>query len=353
VSVHNFSEKASFPVTVEVMRKDRPGEVIFKQTKTCTAARGQAQTVDFMLQTPPGDYVVKASALELSYTSQLGVRKTEGKCYAYELDLNADGVKEYRLENDSVEVTLLATGARVIEYIVKSRKDNVFFKLWPNKASDDKRLFRKRGYYPYGGFEDFLGQGSIETHKVYDAQLIKKEGEYVQVKMTADYYGNKLEKTFTLFGNSPLLEVRFALTFINPELNVLGPQPILELGKEHGPEDLFVVPDKTGMKELRMRPENYYGNLFHLKEGWNAGYDTKEDISFVGAYPADQPLFLHMWMNHPRNSEAHYYYTEFQPWTPIFQKNTMYFSYYMWAAGGPWEQAVQALRSRNLITENK
>ncbi len=91
---------------------------------------------------------------------------------------------EYRLENDSVEITLLATGARVIEYIVKSRKDNVLFKLWPEKADDDRRAFRKRGYYPYGGFEDFLGQGSMETHRVYDAAIIKKEGDYVQVKMT-------------------------------------------------------------------------------------------------------------------------------------------------------------------------
>lgn len=58
-------------------------------------------------------------------------------------------------------------------------------------------------------------------------------------------------------------------------------------------------------------------------------------------------------MNHPRNSEAHYYYTEFQPWTPIIQKTTMYFSYYIWGAGGSWGQAVQALRDRNLITTQK
>jgi len=51
----------------------------------------------------------------------------------------------------------------------------------------------------------------METHKVYDAKLIKREGDFVQVKMSADYYGNKLEKTFTLYGNSPLLEVRYAL----------------------------------------------------------------------------------------------------------------------------------------------
>ena len=100
-----------------------------------------------------------------------------------------------------------------------------------------------------------------------------------------------------------------------------------------------------------MMPEKYYGRLFFLKEGWNAGYDTKQDISFVGAFPVKQPLFLHMWMNHPVNTEAHYYYVEFQPWTPIYQKSTMYFSYYIWGAGGPWQNGVKELRNRNLITE--
>ncbi|HRN58194.1 MAG TPA: hypothetical protein PLL71_17165, partial [Agriterribacter sp.] len=282
---------------------------------------------------------------------QLGVGKKAGHAFAYELDLNADGIKEYRLENDSVQVTLLATGARVIEYIVKSRKDNVLFKLWPEKPEDDKRPFRKYGFYPYGGFEDFLGQASMETHQVYDAQLVKKEGDYVQVIMTADYFGNRLQKTFTLYGNSPLLEVRFALNFINPEANVIGPQPILELGKAHGTEDVFIAPDKDSMLYIRMRPEEYFGRVINLKEGWNAGYDTREDISFVGAYPVTQPLFLHMWMNHPSNGESHYYYTEFQPWVPIIQKTTMYFTYYLWGAGGGWEESVQALRKRNLITE--
>jgi hypothetical protein len=134
---------------------------------------------------------------------------------------------------------------------------------------------------------------------------------------------------------------------------VIGPQPILQLGKAHGPEDLFVANTVDGMEQYHMRMEDYYGRVIRLKEGWNAGYDTKQDISFVGAYPVDQPLFLHMWMNHPRNSEAHYYYTEFQPWTPIIQKNTMYFTYYIWGMGGPWEKAVQSMRDRNLITIKK
>ena len=302
------------------------------------------------MKIPPGHYQVKVSALGVDNKSQLGIGKPEGKPVVYEEDLNGDGIQEYRMENERVRVTLLTTGARVIEYILKERNDNVLFKLWPKQAVDHKRPFRRRGYYPYGGFEDFLGQASMETHKVYDAEIVKKEGDYVRVRMTADYYGNRLEKTFTLYGNSPLLEVRFALTFSNPEANVIGPQPILELGKTHWTEDVFTVPTLNGLKEFRMRPEEYWGRVIQLKEGWNAGYDTKEDITFVGAYPVTEPLFLHMWMNHPSNSEAHHYYVEFQPWVPIYQKSTMYFSYYIWGAGGPWENGVKELQKRNLIT---
>jgi hypothetical protein len=351
VTVHNFSDKSTFPVKVEVLDKNNPKKVVYSSSKSCTAETGKFINMSFDLEVPAGSYNVKVSALGVINISQLGVGAATGAPYLYETDLNSDGIMEYRMENDSVQVTLLATGARVIEYIVKSRNDNVLFKLWPEKASDDRRAFRKRGYYPYGGFEDFLGQGSMETHKVYDVEILKKEGDYVRLKMSADYYGNKLEKIFTLYGNSPLLEIQFALTFKNPEANVIGPQPILQLGAQHWTEDVFTVPEKDGLHEYRMKPERYYGRLFFLKEGWNAGYDTREDITFVGAFPVTEPLFLHMWMNHPSNGDAHYYYTEFQPWVPIYQKSTMYFSYYIWGAGGPWQNGVKALREKNLITE--
>jgi hypothetical protein len=351
VTIHNFTDKSTFPVKVEVLDKNNSKKVVYSSSKSCTAETGTFKNLSFALEVPAGSYNVKVSALGVENLSQLGVGAATGAPYLYEVDLNSDGIMEYRMENDSVRVTLLATGARVIEYIVKSRNDNVLFKLWPDKASDDKRPFRKRGYYPYGGFEDFLGQGSMETHKVYDVEILKKEGDYVRLKMSTDYYGNKLEKIFTLYGNSPLLEIQFALTFKNPEANVIGPQPILQIGAQHGTEDVFTVPEKDGLHEYRMKPEKYYGRLFFLKEGWNAGYDTKEDITFVGAYPVTEPLFLHMWMNHPSNGDAHYYYAEFQPWVPIYQKSTMYFSYYIWGAGGTWQNGVKALRERNLITE--
>ena len=350
VTLHNFSSTDPFPVQLEVFDVKKPAKAVLKTQQTCSAPLGSFSDMSFMLKLPPGNYQVKVSALGVNQVSQLGVGRASGKPFLYEVDLNSDGIMEYRMENDSVQVTLLATGARVIEYIVKSRNDNVLFKLWPEKAIDDRREYRKRGYYPYGGFEDFLGQGSMETHKVYDAEILRGEGDFVRVKMTADYFGNRLVKIFTLYGNSPLLEVRFALTFKNPEANVLGPQPILELGRRHWTEDVFTIPEQDGLHEYRMKPERYYGRIFHMQEGWNAGYDTKQDITFVGAFPVTQPLFLHMWMNHPVNNDAHYYYAEFQPWTPIYQKSTMYFSYYIWGAGGPWENGVAALRDRNLIS---
>jgi hypothetical protein len=325
--------------------------MVFTSSKTCTAEKGTFKEMSFDLEVPPGSYNVKISAIGTETVNQLGVGKAEGAPKLTVADLNGDGIDEYIMENDSVKVTLLATGGRVIEYLIKSRNDNALYRIWPIKPVDDKRQFRKRGYYPYGGFEDFLGQASMETHKLYTAEILKKEGDYVQVRMTADYFGNKLEKTYTLYGNSPLVEVRFAITFNNPEANMIAPVPVLELGARHWTEDVFTVPSKDGLQEYRMQPERYYGKIFFLKEGWDAGYDTKEDIGFVSAFPVRPPLFLHMFMNHPRNPDAHFYCHEFQPWVPILQKTTTYFTFYMWGAGGKWQNGVKELRDRNLITE--
>jgi hypothetical protein len=353
VSVHNFTDSKSYPVEIRVFAKDRPAEPVLVTMRTGTARKGEHQALEFKLPLRPGSYTVKTTALGVTAETQLGVGEPAGEVTVTPVDVDGDGLMEYRLENGKVKVTLLAIGARVIEYVVKERNDNVLFKLWPEKEATDRRPFRERGFYPYGGFEDFLGQASIETHKVYDAEIIKDGGTSASVRMSADYYGNRLEKIFTLGGDSPLLEVRFALEFRNPELNMLGPQPILALGREHGPEDVFVVPARNGRREVRMRPEEYFGEVFHLKEGWNAGRDTVEDVSFVGAFPVSEPEFLHMWMNHPSNGESAHYYAEFQPWVPIFQKTVRYFSYYLWGAAGPWEEGLEELRRRNLITTAK
>ena len=350
VSVHNFGDDAVFPVRIQVFLAASPHKLVYEKTERCEAPPGGFKEMTFRLPLKPGAYGVKVNALGAAAESQLGVEAPSGRATCYPIDLNTDGVPEYRMENVKVKATLLATGARIIEYVVKERNDNVLFKLWPEKESTEKRPFRERGFYPYGGFEDFLGQASIETHRVHAAEVVKTDGPFVQVRMVADYYGNRLEKIFTLYGNSPLVEVRFALTFRNPELNMLGPQPILALGEKHWTEDVFVVPTVSGQRELRMRPEEYFGEVMFLKEGWNAGRDTVEDVSFAGAFPVSEPEFLHLWMNHPSNGESQHYYAEFQPWVPIFQKTVRYFSYYLWGVAGSWETAVSELRRRNLIT---
>jgi hypothetical protein len=58
-----------------------------------------------------------------------------------------------------------------------------------------------------------------------------------------------------------------------------------------------------------------------------------------------------MWMNLPHNRDAHYSYCELQPWLPLYTENISYFSYYMWAEGSIWNNGVDALRERNLITQ--
>jgi len=353
VSVHNFTKEARYPVEVKVFAKGRPAAPVLATSQVGTAETGGHQALEFRLPLQPGAYTVRTSALGLSNETQLGVGAPAGSATVTPVDINGDGILEYRLENDKVRATLLAIGARVIEYVVKEKNDNVLFKLWPEKEHSDRRPFRERGFYPYGGFEDFLGQASIETHKVYAVEIVEDGGTSASVRMSADYYGNRLEKIFTLDGDSPLLEVRFALEFRNPELNMLGPQPILALGEEHGPEDVFVVPAKSGRREIRMRPEEYFGEVILLSEGWNAGRDTAADVSFIGAFPVSEPEFLHMWMNHPSNGESAHYYAEFQPWVPIFRKTVRYFSYYLWGAAGPWEKGLEELRRRNLITAAK
>jgi hypothetical protein len=353
VTVHNFTRQSTFPVELQVIPQGKT-RAAYKETLNYNAAPGAFQEQYFELELRPGDYTVKVTALGVEATSQLGVGRDEGKPTLAEVDLNGDGIMEYTMENDSVKVTLITAGARVIEYIVKSRNDNVFFKLWPEKAADDRRPFRKRGFYPYGGFEDFLGQASLETHQIYHAAVTRSEGSYVQVKMWYNYFGNRMEKIFTLYGNSPLLEVRFAMDFQHyPETNMLGPQPILELGEKHWTEDVFLSNEMGGLTEYRMNPERYYGKAIQVREGWNAGYDTEADVSFVGAFPVDRPIFLHMWMNNDYNRDSHYFYVEFQPWLHIQRRTISYFSYHMWAAGGSWEKGLKEMRERNLISVTK
>ena len=349
VSVYNFTNDKKVDVKVSVTQGDA---VAFEAERSLTLAKAAADTVNFCLQLPSGSYTVTTEAMGAAATTQLGIGEEEGDAVkVWKEDVNGDGIDEIYMENSQVRVMLLAIGARIMEYYVKDKDDNVFFKNWPNEPYDPERPYRKRNFWPFGGFEDFLGQASIETHEVYDCEILKDGGEYAEVRMVADYYGNQIEKIFTLYGDTPLLSIRFALNMVNPELNVLGPQPILEVGKAHDPQDKIIVLEKEGLSDYHVDMADYWGKFLFPIEGWNVDYDPVEGVYFAGAFPVDQPFTLHMWHNHPRNRDTRFYYCELQPWMEIFRHNTTYFSYYMWAGGGSWEEGVQALRDRNLITE--
>lgn len=354
VSVFNITgEKKAIEVKVSVAGKETPAEPVAVLSQSITLGKAQSGKLVFDLKLPAGSYTATAEAMGICATTQLGIGGESGGVSVRREDTDGDGIDEYIMENASVRVTLLAIGARVIEYYVKSKDDNVLFKNWPNQPDDLDRPYRRRNFWPYGGFEDFLGQASVETHEVFDAEIVKDGGDCGEVVMRADFYGNIVEKRFTLYGDTPLLGVRFALDMVNPEFNVLGPQPILEVGKAHDEQDRVIVPEAGGLGEYTMRRDNYWGKFLYPVEGWNVDYDTVENLYFAGAFPVDQPFTLHMWHNHPRNRDTRFYYCEMQTWMDIYRHNTTYFSYYMWAAGGPWQEGIEALRERNLITETK
>ncbi|MBO4417060.1 MAG: hypothetical protein J5801_02935 [Bacteroidales bacterium] len=352
VSVYNFTKSGQVEVSLKVSSKDDPDNAVLQQTETISLEKDANAKIGFNLKLKPGNYIAVASSQGASAVTQLGIgEEQQDAVKLWKEDVNGDGIDEVYMENSKVRVMLLAIGARVMEYYVKEKDDNVLFKNWPNEPYDPERPYRKRNFWPFGGFEDFLGQASVETHKVYDCEVVKDGGDCAEVRMVADYFGNTIEKVFTLYGDTPLLSIRFALDMVNPEFNVLGPQPILEVGKEHDEQDRIIVPEKDGLSGYVMDRADYWGKFLFPVEGWNVDYDTVEKIYFAGAFPVDQPFTLHMWHNHPRNRDTRFYYCELQPWMEIFRHNTTYFSYYMWAGGGNWEEGIQALRDRNLITE--
>ena len=351
VSVYNFTAAPKVDVSVSVAHRLAPNTIVWQQSQSVKLAAGASAKMDFDLKLSAGNYIVTTEAMGIKSTTQLGIGAEDDKAVTLRReDVNGDGIDEYIMENSRVRVMLLAIGARVIEYYLKDKDDNVFFKNWPNEPYDPERPYRKRNFWPFGGFEDFLGQASVETHEVYECEVISGGGEYAEVRMFADYFGNTIEKVFTLYGDTPLLGIRFALDMVNQEFNMLGPQPILEVGKAHDTQDSIIVPEAGGLSDYRVDMNDYWGKFLFPVEGWNVDYDTVEDIYFAGAFPVEKPYTLHMWHNHPRNRDTRFYYCELQPWTELYRGNTTYFSYYMWAAGGPWQQGVQELRDRNLIT---
>ena len=116
----------------------------------------------------------------------------------------------------------------------------MLFKLWPKKPPWDGKPEGMRAFYPFGGLEEFIGYPTIEGHIVFNYKILKDQGDYVRVKVWADIHGSKIEKIITLYGNSELLEVRYAFSDMDESIRIIGVNPLVQIGKTTGPEDTII-----------------------------------------------------------------------------------------------------------------
>ena len=111
------------------------------------------------------------------------------------------------------------------------------------------------------------------------------------------------------------------------------------------------MPDINGKIEKRHpEKERYYGNTFHLREGWVAGYDSIEKISLLIGYPVNDAKVFHLWNNHPNNTPTPYYYTELQPWLLIKHGTVTYFTYYLMGRSSKYQPILNDFKNYGLET---
>ncbi len=214
--------------------------------------------------------------------------------------------------------------------------------MYPKKPEDWRIPGRKRRFYPFGGLEEFIQQPTVEGHERFGLRIIKSGGISTSVSAKADIRNNVLRKTFTLFAGSPLLQVLYEVDFVNPELNVIGINPMIRIGQVIDSRHIIYIP-----MEGKIVQERYKGRLFgkrvKLDENWIAVYDEQEKAGLITAYDRSVPFLTHIWMNTPDNGDSHYGYIELQPWIKVNQDSTTYFSYYMYGFKGDLEGALAGL----------
>ncbi|MBO3842284.1 MAG: hypothetical protein FGF48_07705 [Candidatus Brockarchaeota archaeon] len=290
-----------------------------------------------------GDYLVNVFLSSARTTCRLLVRRFEGKAIAYAGDFDRDGLEEAVLENEHVVAKVISPGGRLLQYRLKKREADLLFKLYPKKPEDWRVSGRKRRFYPFGGLEEFIQQPTVEGHENFDIRIVKSEGNSAIVSAEADMNGNVLKKTFKLFAGTPLLEVRYEADFVNPELNVIGVNPLIRLGNNVDASHVIYYPSDNGIRRERYRGRLYGKRLF-LKEDWIACYDEQEELGLIMAYDAKTPFLTHIWMNTPDNGESHYSYIEVQPWIRVNTGTTTYFTYYLYGFKGNFEAALKTLK---------
>ncbi|MBO3833394.1 MAG: hypothetical protein FGF51_08475 [Candidatus Brockarchaeota archaeon] len=290
-----------------------------------------------------GDYLASVSLSSARTTCRLLVQRFEGKAIAYAGDFDEDGLEEAVLENEHVVAKVISPGGRLLQYRLKKREADLLFKLYPKKPEDWRVSGRKKRFYPFGGLEEFIQQPTVEGHENFDIRIVRSEGNSAIVSAEAGMNGNVLKKTFKLFAGTPLLEVRYEADFVNPELNVIGVNPLIRLGNNVDSSHVIYYPSDNGIRKERYRGRLYGKRLF-LKEDWIACYDEQEELGLIMAYDAKTPFLTHIWMNTPDNGESHYSYIEVQPWLRVNTGTTTYFTYYLYGFKGSFEVALKTLK---------
>ena len=348
-SIYNYTSGQLFDAKIEVWRNS---ELLDRKSFSVDVPRwSQKQFETKISLNEPGEYTIKISALGFEKAMKMiAFRDEGGYVKVRKVDYDKDGLDEIVMENEFVKVTILPIGGRVIEYILKNRNENIFFVIWPKKPDDWKRPGRKADYWPYGGLEEFLSYPTFDGHAVFECSIEEKGPKKVRVKARANVRGNFVEKIFTLHAGSPILEVRYRLN-VKPEINVLGVNPLLELGRLSDTQDIYYFPAERGIEERRVLCTRLYGECFYQSEGWAAGYDTVEDISVVMGFDADQPFLIHLWQNTPDNPASHHYYVEVQPWVKLDPNVDNYFTYYIMGYDGHWKEALEYFRKVGLLTK--
>jgi len=351
VTIWNYTKNNSVEAKLDIfsVKSKKP---VFTNKITVSVENWHKAISNFEIALQSGEYLAKVSALGFTQEGKISIKTQIGRASVHEEDLNKDGIPEIVLENSKIRATILLFGGRVIEYILKSRNENLLFKLWPQKppwAGEPRGI---RAFYPYGGLEEFIGYPYIGGHIIYKYKVLKSSGNYVRVRVWANIHGSKIEKTITLFGGSDVLEVRYALNDMVHNIHTIGINPLIQIGPSTGPEDVYYFPAEKLEKRSPVL-DRYYGSVFFLKEGWAAGYDTKMDVSLIVGYPVNAAMFMHLWNNHPNNTPTPYFYTELQPWVNIKHGTTTYFSFYLFGQDGDWKPALKKFSQLGLITKRK
>ena len=348
VTIFNLSDKENIYVNLIVNKDDK---TILDKNFNLLIKPGDISNIDLTLQLEPGEYDVSIKFLDKEAKCKLLVNEPKGNVIWYKSDYDKDGLEEIILENEKVRIIVLPWEGRIIRFSLKDRDQDVLFKIWPKRPLNWRDANRRSEYWPYGGLEEFINYPTVGCHVPFDLKILNASQNSVTVEASAVIHGNKIVKNITLFGDLPLVEVIYKIIAKNPELNVLGVNPLIRIGGSCDQNHIFIFPTEKGYEKRRYLKNRMYGEFFDLKEGWVAGYDEEENITLVTLFPPDVPYVTHLWMNTPLNRASHHYYVEIQPWVKIKENNPLYFSYYMYAESGFWKETVEKLRKINLIRE--